>query len=184
LALEVLEDRTLPSAVQVTLNSPATVVRGTDLQYTLTLTNTSNSNVSGLTLSDTLPSGTTLRSQNQTGGPAVDLGSGGNAITDTLTTLPAGASATINLLARANADLGNGTVLTDTVSGSDGNPADATSASSSTTVAAGIRIGVVNDQLNREGDQVNLPVSATAPDGTAVPLSVAGERAKPSSRGE
>src|SRR5437899_96957 len=88
LMLEALEDRTLPSAVQVTLEAPATVVRGMDLRYAITVFNNSGSDVAHVRLTDALPSGATLQSQRQTDGPAFALDYSGNGVSDTLDTLP------------------------------------------------------------------------------------------------
>jgi uncharacterized repeat protein (TIGR01451 family) len=172
--LEALEERTLPSVVQLSLSGPATVVRGTDIHYQVTITNTDSSDAWNVNVTGTLPSGTTFRFQDQTSGPEIALTNSGNVVNDVLDILPAGTSATIDLVAQANADLGNNTVLSNTVAVSDDNPDDSASASANTTVAPGIEIAAVADQQNREGDTPALQLSAAEPNGTAVPLSVNG----------
>jgi uncharacterized repeat protein (TIGR01451 family) len=174
LELEGLEERTLPSALQLSLSGPATVVPGMDVHYLLTITNTDSADAWNVDLSGTLPSGTTFLSQEQTSGPDVALTNSGNAIDDVFDTLPAGATAVIDLAARANADLANGAALSTTITASDDNPDDDVSASVSTTVAPGIQIVPIPDQQNVEGDTVSLQPSATSPSGAGLTYSVTG----------
>src|SRR5205085_565793 len=73
---------------------PATIIAGTDVTYTISVSNNGPSDAQGVALADALPAGTTLVSQAQTAGPAFALSSSGSAVRDTIATLAAGASAT------------------------------------------------------------------------------------------
>jgi|GEM_PF-2413676 len=71
---------------------PATATAGTQVTYTLSLTNSGPSNAQGTTLTDTLPSGETFVSASEGSGA-------GTSFTDSIGTLAAGASRTITLVA-------------------------------------------------------------------------------------
>lgn len=100
-------------------DSPDPVVAGTDLTYTLTLTNEGPSDAQNVTLSDTVPTGTTFVSSSQTSGPAFTLtdppGPTGT-FSATITTLAAGASATFTLVVRVDPGVPGATTITNTAS--------------------------------------------------------------------
>lgn len=88
--------------VGVVKTGPASVVAGTNVTYTITVTNAGPSDAATVSLTDTVPPGTTFVSANQTSGPSfncVTPASGGTGtITCTIATLPAGASATFSIV--------------------------------------------------------------------------------------
>jgi uncharacterized repeat protein (TIGR01451 family) len=117
-------------------DSPDPVVAGTDLTYTLTLTNEGPSDAQNVTLSDTVPAGTTFVSSSQASGPAFTLtdppGPTGT-FSATITTLAAGASATFTLVVRVDPALPGGTTITNTASAVSVVTADPDAADSSDT---------------------------------------------------
>ena len=98
-------------------DSPDPVVAGTDLTYTLTLTNEGPSDAQNVTLSDTVPTGTTFVSSSQTSGPAFTLtdppGPTGT-FSATITTLAAEASATFTLVVRVDPEVPGGSTISNT----------------------------------------------------------------------
>src|SRR5439155_13559317 len=88
-------------------DSPDPVVAGTNLTYTITVANNGPSHVlTGLTLSDAVPTGATFVSFNQSDGPAFTctmpaVGATGN-ISCTIATFTAGSVATFTLVIRVN----------------------------------------------------------------------------------
>jgi len=86
--------------VSVTKTGPAAVAPGTDITYTVTVANAGPSDAATVQLTDTVPTGTTFVSANQTSGPVFlcvspAVGATGT-ITCTIASLAAGASATFD----------------------------------------------------------------------------------------
>jgi uncharacterized repeat protein (TIGR01451 family) len=73
---------------------PATAIAGdpANVTYAITVTNTGPSDAQSVALADVLPAGMTFVSQTQTSGPGFSLTNYGNSISDTIATLPGGAS--------------------------------------------------------------------------------------------
>src|SRR5262249_12900572 len=100
--------------LQVQESGPSTAAAGTNVTYTITVTNSGpNAAVNGA-LNDPLPSGETFVSQTQTSGPSFTLSNSGNAINDTITSLAVGSTATFTVTALISASTPNGTVLVNT----------------------------------------------------------------------
>ncbi len=97
----------------LTADGPALALIGSQITYTLTLSNSGPTDAQGVALADALPSGTTFVSQSQTSGPAFTLGNNGNQVTDTTATLPAGTSATFAIVALISASTPDNTTLVD-----------------------------------------------------------------------
>ncbi|SDT31847.1 conserved repeat domain-containing protein [Friedmanniella luteola] len=83
--------------------SPSPVVPGRDVTYTLTASNAGPSAATGVVVDDTLPTGVTYASSTVPGGGSCTAT--GQAVACTVGTLAGGASATITLVGRVNADL-------------------------------------------------------------------------------
>ena len=89
-----------PSAdLAVTKSGPASATAGTNVTYSVTLTNNGPSTATNVTLTDTLPAGTTFVSATQTGGPAFTCGHAAGVVTCTRATLAPLASATFQIVA-------------------------------------------------------------------------------------
>jgi uncharacterized repeat protein (TIGR01451 family) len=84
--------------------SPATVAPGGNITYTLLVQNCGPSNGINVSVTDTVPAGTTFVSLNQTSGPAFTLSApavgGTGTITATIATLTVGTSATFQLVVK------------------------------------------------------------------------------------
>lgn len=129
--------------LSVTKSGPDPVTVGTDVTYVVTVANAGPSDASAVSLSDTLPAGTTFVSANQTTGPAFSCATpapgGTGTITCTATTLAAGASAAFSFVLHVDAGLPAGSTLQNSasVSSSTTDPNGANgSATASATVAA------------------------------------------------
>src|SRR5206468_3011349 len=70
--------------LSVTKSGPTIVIAGTNLTYTITVTNNGPSDAQGVALTDGLPSGETFVSQSQGGGPAFTLSNTATSISDTI----------------------------------------------------------------------------------------------------
>src|SRR5262249_12987011 len=98
----------------VTKSGPASITAGSSISYTITVTNNGPSDAQSVALTDTLPPGEAFGSQQQNTGPSFNLSHVGNAITDTIATFPAGATATFTIVAPTDGNAFNNTVLTNT----------------------------------------------------------------------
>jgi uncharacterized repeat protein (TIGR01451 family) len=85
--IESLEDRLSPALLAI-LSGPSTATAGSDLTYTLRVSNAGTTAAQNVTITDALPSGESFVSQTQTSGPTVTLGNSGNTVSDTLASLP------------------------------------------------------------------------------------------------
>lgn len=93
--------------------SPNPVRNGSNLTYTMTITNNGSAAANSVTVTDNLPAGTTFVSCNATGGGV--CGGTGNNRTITFNSLASGASATIALVANVNSLCGSQITNTATV---------------------------------------------------------------------
>jgi uncharacterized repeat protein (TIGR01451 family) len=114
--------------------SPSPVTAGTNLTYTITVTNNGPSDAQNVQLTDTIPANTTFVSESQTSGPTFtftnppvgDIGT----ISGTTATLAAGASATFTVVVRVSPSTANGSNIVNTATVS--SPTDSTSPHSAT----------------------------------------------------
>jgi uncharacterized repeat protein (TIGR01451 family) len=103
--------------VSVTKSGPAVITAGSSATYTITLTNLGPSDAASVALTDTLPTGLTLVSEMQTGGPDTFVNaSSGNTAKLTATSMSAGGIDTFVVVASAASGLVNGSTVTDTAS--------------------------------------------------------------------
>ena len=114
----------------ITKTGPATVAQGGALDYTVTASNTGNAPATGVVVTDAVPAGTTFVSETQTSGPTFTctdpaVGAGPPAaVSCTLASLAAGASATFAIVDQANANVTSAITNTATVTATNVSPSD------------------------------------------------------------
>jgi uncharacterized repeat protein (TIGR01451 family) len=112
---------TTSADLAVTLTGPGSVTAGNTYTYTITLTNLGPNDAMSVSLSDALPTGLTLSSETQSGGPDVFSNtSTGNTASFTLADMPSGNTDTFTVTAVVSSTQGNGTTLTNTATVSSG----------------------------------------------------------------
>ena len=184
------------SDLAVTLSdSPDPVTAGTNLTYTIQVSNNGPSAASNVSLSDALPAGTTFVSLSSPGGwsastPAV--GASGN-VTLTKATVAPAETGTFTLVVNVAASVANGSVISDTVTASttttELSPAN-NSATATTTVSTNADLAIVMTDTpdpanagtnisyaitltnNGPSDATNVSVSDALPAGTTYVSSV------------
>jgi uncharacterized repeat protein (TIGR01451 family) len=92
--------------------SPNPVLTGSNVTYTITITNQGPGAAESLTMTDNLPANTTFVSCNATGGAV--CGGSGNARMVTMNSLAAGASITVTLVTAVECSLADGTTINNT----------------------------------------------------------------------
>jgi uncharacterized repeat protein (TIGR01451 family) len=121
----------------VTKTGPASTPSNAQVTYTVTVSNAGPSDATSVTLTDNVPANTTFASESQMTGPAFSCATpapgGTGAITCTIATLAAGASASFEFVFNVPAGVAAGTVITNTASVGSTTP-DANSANNSATV--------------------------------------------------
>jgi uncharacterized repeat protein (TIGR01451 family) len=121
----------------VVKTGPASVHAGTNITYTVTVTNAGPSDATTVSLTDTVPAGTTFVSENQTSGPTFTCltpASGGTGtITCNLATLPAGASATFSIVVKVALGFAGPVANTANVGATTPDPQSGNSSSTATT---------------------------------------------------
>jgi uncharacterized repeat protein (TIGR01451 family) len=138
----------LATDLQVTKTGPATAVAGSQVTYTIVVSNNGPKAAQGVALSDQLPAGETLVSQRQTLGPMFTLASSGNGtiVSDTIDSLDSGASATIEVTVLVGSGVTSGTSLSNTATVSttdyDSDPGN-NSSTANTTVSTSADVQVV-----------------------------------------
>lgn len=123
--------------------SPNPVAPGSDITYTITVANAGANSTGNVTVADTLPSETTFVSCAATGGGV--CGGIGNTRRITFDTLGIGAQAVITLVARVNASVPSGTVISNTASVASGvtpDPNSANDSATATTTAAAATVSI------------------------------------------
>jgi uncharacterized protein (TIGR03437 family) len=130
---------------------PDPVTPGSDIRYTLVITNNGAAVAHNVTVADDLPASVTFVSCDATGGGV--CGGSGNNRTVTFAPLASGASATVTLVATANAPVGSTISNTATIASTtpDANPAN-NSATATTTVQAPVPSLSINDVAASEGN--------------------------------
>jgi uncharacterized repeat protein (TIGR01451 family) len=155
----------------ITKTAPASILGGALITYTITVANTGPSNAQNVSLTDVLPSSVTFSSQSQTSGPAFALSRSGNTITDTLTTLAAGATSTVVVIVGVSSNLTSGTVISNTATVSTTTPERPTANNSSTTnstVAASGAFLTTDPNDNTKTDLVVVAGTAGGGSGNSV----------------
>ncbi|HKR00189.1 MAG TPA: lamin tail domain-containing protein [Pyrinomonadaceae bacterium] len=149
-------------------DSPDPVVTGTDVTYTITVTNSGPADAQSVVVTDDLPGSVTFVSCNSTGGGV--CGGTGNNRTVTFPSLASGASATITLVATANSAAGTTITNTATVASAtaDSNTAN-NSATATTTVSAPLPTLSIDNVTLSEGNTGATTFSFTVSLSTSAP---------------
>ncbi|HEX3655624.1 MAG TPA: choice-of-anchor tandem repeat GloVer-containing protein [Pirellulales bacterium] len=132
-----------PTDVAVAVSAAGSVLAGQNLTYTVTVTNNSSTDAQNVSLADLLPSGESFASQSETSGPGFTLGVSGNDVTDTIATLPAGASATFSIVASVDANVSSGFLSNTVTVGTSSYEAAISDNSSTATTAVSVAPQVV-----------------------------------------
>jgi uncharacterized repeat protein (TIGR01451 family) len=136
-----LTTATASADVSIVKTAPAAAATGSNLTYSINVTNNGPSDASGVTMADTLPPNTTFVSESQPAGPAftcINPPSGGTgAVSCSIATLTAGTSATFSIVVQiaVAAPVGpSSNTATVTTSSADPNPGN-NSSTAVTTIA-------------------------------------------------
>jgi uncharacterized repeat protein (TIGR01451 family) len=124
-------------------DAPDPVIPGSNITYTITVMNNGTGGAHNVSLTDTLPAGTTFVSEMQTAGPAFSClnpapGAGGT-INCTIALLGAATTATFNVVVQVGSSVATGTVISNTATASTTDTESNTtnnSATTTTTVSA------------------------------------------------
>jgi uncharacterized repeat protein (TIGR01451 family) len=107
-------------------DSPDPVLAGGNITYTVTISNAGASDAQTVSFTDAVPANTTFVSTNQNSGPtflcATPPSGGTGNVTCAIATLPAGASATFDIIVRANSNLTTGSTITNSVTAASTTP--------------------------------------------------------------
>ena len=132
--------------LSVTKTGPATATAGTNITYSVTVTNNGPSNAASVSLTDTVPANTTFVSNT----PVPAGWTCNSAVVCTTASLPAGSSAAFTIVVKINSGTASGTVISNTAS-----------ASSTTSDPAGANnSSTVNTTVNT---QASLTITKTGP---------------------
>ena len=155
-----------PSAdVEVTKDGPGTISAGSDITYTVTVTNNGPSDAANVSLTDTLPADTTFVSISQDSGPAFSCGGTGPVIC-TIDPLPAGETATFTIVLHVSPSAASGSSIVNTAdvstTTSDPNSGNDSSTSTATVVVEADVSVVKNGPTSIEaGSDITYAVTVT-----------------------
>jgi uncharacterized repeat protein (TIGR01451 family) len=123
---------TAQADLTVTKSGPMSAVAGNNISYTITVTNAGPSDAASVSLTDTIPAGTTFVSVTPAAGWNC---SGTSTVTCTIATLTAGSMGSFTLVVKTSAAAANGTMLsnTATVSSTTADPAPGNNSSTAST---------------------------------------------------
>jgi large repetitive protein len=154
----------------VTKTAPAGANAGSNITYTIAVNNAGPSDAANVTLSDTLPAGTTFVSESQTTGPLFTCTTGAT-VTCTIASFAAGANATFNITVTLSGSIATGTTVTNTasVASTTPDPTPGNNSSSASTVVG------VNADLS-----VTKNGPAATPSNTTITYTVTAANAGPS----
>jgi len=167
-------------AISKTRSPPGVVEAGSNVTYTVTLTNNGPADAGNVTLHDTVPSGTTLFSFSSPLGWSCDvpaLGTSGP-ITCTRTVVAVGESAEFTVVVTVNCSTPNGAAISNTASASLTTPVDNNSGNDSEQVSLTVHnpVPVVTASLavdllpQNNHELVNVGLAASVTDGAFCPV--------------
>lgn len=137
----------------VVKSAPSAATAGSNVTYTITVTNAGPTDATNATMTDTLPAGTTFVSENQTSGPTFNCTTGAT-VTCTIASFPSGATAVFSVVVAFSGSIANGTTVTNTANVTSATPdtnATNNSSSASTLVSANADLSV-----NKSGPPTTL----------------------------
>jgi uncharacterized repeat protein (TIGR01451 family) len=129
--------------LSVTKTGPAQQGAGFDISYSITVTNPGPNDAANVALSDTVPANTTFRSFTQNTGLTFTCNTpivgGTGTVSCSIASLAAGATATFTLVVNVNANVVEGTIISNTasVSSTTSDPNQANNSSTVTTQIVG-----------------------------------------------
>ena len=154
----------------VTKTGPASVMAGTNISYDVTITNNGLADAQNVSLTDTLPPGTTFVSETQNSGPTANcvnptVGQGGS-INCTIPTMISGSTADFTLVFNVLPSLPAGTTIsnTATVSSTTGDANSANNSSTSTatvTTSADLAVTKTGPATVTAGNNITYNVTVT-----------------------
>jgi uncharacterized repeat protein (TIGR01451 family) len=143
--------------------SATTAIVGGSIGYTIVVTNNGPSPATNFKLTDTLPASLVFGKQiEQSGGPAFTLGNSGNAITDTISSLASGASATFTVIADVAQTVANSTAISNTATVSSDLPDNTTTNNSATATTTAKLTGIMLSPDSLDPTKMQLTVGGTA----------------------
>ena len=151
-------------SISKAVSSP-TIVAGSSVTYTITLTNLGPDPASSISVSDTLPASVTFSMCSSTGGGV--CGGLGNIRNVSFATLGSGASATITLVATLSCSVANGAIVSNTasVTGAVTDPVSGNNSSTITFTASNPARMITPTSESYSSDGGDGTVSVTAPAG-------------------
>ncbi len=160
----------------VAVSGPSTVTPGTDVTYTVTISNNGLDAASGVVLNDVLPVGSTFVSITQTAGTDLFFGgqSGGSVIADATADIAAGTSDSFEIVVFVPTSLANGSAFNDSATVSANTP-DPNSANNSASVSGTVTSANPNADLS-----VSVSGPASVSEGGTVTYNISVTNAGPS----
>lgn len=138
---------TADADLAVTKTGPATVIAGSDITYSVTVTNGGPSDAQGVTLTDVVPTGTTFVSETQNSGPSFvctnPLAGATGTVSCSIATLTSGSTAVFTLVFHASPALAGGTTVANTATVASTTPDSGATNNSSTSNATVIASSAV-----------------------------------------
>jgi uncharacterized repeat protein (TIGR01451 family) len=122
--------------IQVTQSGQALLTAGSYVSYDITVSNAGPNPAQSVSLADTLPTGETLLTQTQLSGPTFSLSGSSSGISDMISSLSAGASASFLVTAQVGGSLSNGSTLRNTASANSMMTSDPNTANNSATLTS------------------------------------------------
>ena len=143
-------------------DSPDPVVAGSNITYTITVTNNGTAGANNVSLSDAVPANTTFVSEAQTAGPAFMCTNppvgGTGTVNCTLALLGPATSATFQIVVQVGAGTANGTIISNTATATTTDP-EANTTNNSATTTTTVSITTVADLVVTKSDAPD-PVTA------------------------
>jgi uncharacterized repeat protein (TIGR01451 family) len=143
--------------------SAATAIVGGSIGYTIVVTNNGPAAATNFKLIDVLPTSLIFGVQvEQSGGPSFTLSNNGNTVTNTISSLDNGASATFSIIADVAQNVANGTVISNTATVSSDTPDNTNTNDSATATTTAKLTGIMLSPDSLDSTKMQLTVGGTA----------------------